>query len=391
VAENALAIAHSAGDQWIGMMVRISLGASLALAGEYESANQELTVAESTAVQIKDSLAQSAALLWLSYCAFHQNFQSSFCIYIEQALKLINLKNYHFLLTRSTMLGSDQPEDFIPLLLEARKQSIQDEFVQQILKDQGIDSITYHPGYTLRIQTLGAFNVWLGRKELSTMDWKREKARQLLQVLVGNYGKWLHRDQITVILWPDADPKTASNNLKVSLSTLNQVLEPNRQRNDTPYFILRRADQYMLNPHAGILIDALQFDQASHASEQSTLAEAATLYRGRYFENDPIQEYFIFEEQYYHQLYLHLMDKLIQNALDTNAYEQALDYAHALVTRDPLWEPAYRYLMQIYARMGNRSMVLQVYQQCQEALYRQLGSSVSTETRALADELINEK
>jgi DNA-binding SARP family transcriptional activator len=336
-------------------------------------------------------LGQSGALLWLAYCAFHQGFHSSFCIYIEQALKLISQQDYQFLLTRSTMLGSDHPVDFIPLLLEARNQSIQSAFVQQILKDQGIDSITYHPGYTLRIQTLGAFNVWLGRKELSAADWKREKSRQLLQVLVGNYGKWLHRDQITVILWPDADPKTASNNLKVSLSTLNQVLEPNRQRNDTPYFILRRADQYMLNPPAGILIDALQFDEQAHAPELSKLTEAAMLYRGRYFENNPIQEYFIFEEQYYHELYLHLMDKLIQNALDTNAYEQALDYAHALVTRDPLWEPAYRNLMRIYARMGNRSMVLQVYQQCQEALYRQLGSSVSSETRALAEELTNEK
>jgi DNA-binding SARP family transcriptional activator len=389
VAENALAIAHSAGDQWIGMLVRISLGASLALAGEYESANQELTIAESTAVRINDNLAQSAALLWLSFCAFHQGFQSSFCIYMEQALALIKNHDYQFLFKRSTMLGSDRPEDFIPLLLEARKQHVQAEFILQVLTEMGLEQLEYHPGYTLRIQTFGAFNVWLGRNELSNADWKREKARQLLQVLVGNYGKWLSRDQITVILWPDADPKTASNNLKVCLSTLNQVLEPKRSHNEIPYFILRQSDRYMLNPHAGIIIDASQFDEWSHTSDLNLWAEAMKLYRGRYFDNEPVQEYFVFEEQYYHELYLHLMDKLILHFLEKNAFNQALDYARTLLNRDPLWEPGYRSMMQIYACMGDHDMVLQSYQQCQEVLYRQLGSSVSAETRALAERLLN--
>jgi DNA-binding SARP family transcriptional activator len=253
----------------------------------------------------------------------------------------------------------------------------------------GLEQLEYHPGYTLRIQTFGAFNVWLGRNELSNADWKREKARQLLQVLVGNYGKWLSRDQITVILWPDADPKTASNNLKVCLSTLNQVLEPKRSHNEIPYFILRQSDRYMLNPHAGIIIDASQFDEWSHTSDLNLWAEAMKLYRGRYFDNEPVQEYFVFEEQYYHELYLHLMDKLILHFLEKNAFNQALDYARTLLNRDPLWEPGYRSMMQIYACMGDHDMVLQSYQQCQEVLYRQLGSSVSAETRALAERLLN--
>lgn len=387
VAERALSIAHSAGDQWIGVLVRISLGASLALAGKLESASQELTIAESIAAKVGDDLSRSAALLWLSYCALHQGFLSSFCIYIEQALALIERNAYQFLLNRSTMLGSDHPEDFIPVLLEARKQNIKTEFLQQLLQEIGVAQLNYHPGYTLKIQTFGGFNVWLGRKLIDASEWKREKARQLLQVLVAKYGKWLNRDQITVMLWPDADPKTASNNLKVSLSTLNQVLEPQRPRDEAPYFILRRAEQYMLNPQAGIVIDAMLFEELAKSPDPATLAEAAELYRGYYFENDPIQEYFILEEHYYHELYLRLMDKLIQDALGEGTPNQALSYAQVLIARDPLWEPGYRYLMQAYARLGNRAMVLQTFQQCQEVLSRQLGSAVSAETQAMLDEL----
>ena len=387
IGERALSIAHSAGDQWIGVLVRISLGASMALAGKFESASQELTIAESTAAKVGDNLTRSAALLWLADCALHQGYLSSFCIYIEQALTLIERYQYQFLLSRSTMLGSDHPEDFIPILLEARRQNIRAEFVQQLLQEVDAQHLSYHPGYTLRIQTFGGFNVWLGRKMVDASEWKREKSRQLLQVLVAKNGKWLSRDQITVLLWPDADPKTASNNLKVSLSTLNQVLEPQRPREEAPYFILRRAEQYMLNPQAGIVIDAAEFEELAKTHDPIQLAEAAKLYRGYYFENDPIQEYYVLEERYFHELYLRIMDELIQDAFNRNEPNQALDYAQVLLAHDPLWEPGYRYLMQAYAKLGNHAMVLQSFQQCQEVLTRQLGSAVSAETQAMFAEL----
>jgi len=38
------------------------------------------------------------------------------------------------------MLGSDRPEDFIPLLLEARKQHVQAEFIQQVLTEMGLET-----------------------------------------------------------------------------------------------------------------------------------------------------------------------------------------------------------------------------------------------------------
>lgn len=388
VAEDALSIANSSGDIWIGMLVRLSLGASLALSGQYEAANLELSIAESIAARAGDELSRSAALLWLGYCALHQGFESSLWLYLEQGLALIHQHQYQFLLTKPTMLGGDNPIIFLPLLLQAQRQGIQPALAQQILEEIGVDNLDYHPGYTLRIKTFGEFAVWRGTQLLETTDWKREKARQLLQVLVGNFGKWISRDQLTLVLWPDAEPATASNNLKVTLSSLNQTLEPDRPEGAKPLFVLRRGSQYMLNPNVGIIIDTERFDQLSRSSDVSSLESAARLYQGRYFENEAVGQYFIAEGQYYHEHYLRVMDQLIQAAMNAGEGEKALNYSKTLLSRDALWEPAYRSLMILHHRMGNPGSVLQTFQQCQQALNREIGSEVSTETQALLNELL---
>ena len=370
------------------MLVRLSLGASLALSGQYEAANLELSIAESIAARAGDELSRSAALLWLGYCALHQGFESSLWLYLEQGLALIHQHQYQFLLTKPTMLGGDNPMVFLPLLLQAQRQGIQPALTQQILEEIGATNLEYHPGYTLRIKTFGQFAVWRGTQLLDATDWKREKARQLLQVLVGNFGKWISRDQLTLVLWPDAEPATASNNLKVTLSSLNQALEPDRPEGAKPLFVLRRGSQYMLNPNVGIIIDTERFDQLSRSSDVSSLESAARLYQGRYFENEAVEEFFIAEGQYYHERYLQVMDQLIQSALSAGEWEKALNFSRTLLSRDPLWEPAYRSMMLIHHRMGNPGSVLQTFQQCQQALNREIGSEVSTETQALLNELL---
>lgn len=387
-ASEALEIAKNAGDEWIGMLVRISLGASQVLAGNYEAARLSLSLAESTAQRVGDPFGLCATRLWLALNAFRQGFQNSTYIYLNKALMLIQEHQYEFLVDKPTLLGANDPTTFIPLLIEARKHKIQPALVESLLKSQEASGLSYHPGYSLRIKTFGGFEVWVGIRQITSSDWKREKARQLLQVLTANYGKWLSRDQITLIFWQDADQNTAANNFKVTLSALNQVLEPERPSGISPYFIQRRGEQYALNTDAPIYIDALIFEQLSNRHEVGKLEEAASIYQGHYFQNEIVQEYLVAEEHHYHQLYIRLMEQLIEKAMQAHDLERAMAFAYFLLNQDPLWEPAYRTLMTIHHRMGNSGLVQQTYQQCQELLQRQLDSPVSEETHALFEELM---
>ncbi len=210
----------------------------------------------------------------------------------------------------------------------------------------------------------------------------------MLQLLAANYGKWLSRDQITLILWPDADQTTAANNFKVTLSALNQVLEPERPSGAAAYFIQRRGDQYILNPAARVRIDDKVFELLCKSDDTGKWEQAVALYQGNYFQNELIQEWLTAEVQYYQQLYIQTMQKLIDQALQDNELERAMTYTHSLLGRDALWEPAYRTLMSLYHRQGNQGMVQQVFQQCQQVFTRQFGTDISSETQALYDELM---
>ena len=390
-AREALAIARNAGDEWIGILIRISLGASEFLAGNHPEAQAVLTEAETLAIKVKDPLSLCASRIWLALNAWQQGLHNSAMVYCKKLLPLVQQNHYEYLLTRVTLLGLPQPVMIIPLLIEARNQNLHIDLVNSLLADLKALAVEYHPGYDIRVQTLGGFFVWRGRQQLEKQEWKREKARQLMQVLVANKGRWLNREQITTILWPEADPETATNHFKVVLNTLNQVLEPERPAGSQPFFIQRRHEQYGLNPNASIQVDTELFCELLRQKDQDKLDSAASLYRGRYFENETIQEWFVSDEQYYHQLNISTLEMLIDQKMAQDNLETALVYANQLIAWDMLWEPAYGRLLTIYHRMGNLGMVQHVFQQCHQVMAQKLDSDVSPEFQDLYDELMNKK
>ncbi len=176
-------------------------------------------------------------------------------------LPIVQEHGYEFLLTRESLMGLKDREMIYPLLLAASENNIDQPFIAKLLKARGLEPEAYHPGYTLWVQTFGGFKVWRGDQPVDPEEWKREKARLLFQLLVGHRDKWLHRDQIISMLWPDTPLENANNYLKVILNTLNQVLEPDRPRGETAFFVERRQELYRLNPRARVMVDAELFTQ----------------------------------------------------------------------------------------------------------------------------------
>ncbi len=139
VAQAAIALATQSGDVWIGMMVRISLGASLAQAGEFESASNELALAEMMALQVGDEFALMACWIWQAYLAPLQGYKNSCRLFLEQALAVISDKSYEFFLIKPSLLGPNDTACFVPLLIEARKAGIEPSLVERLLREQGFE------------------------------------------------------------------------------------------------------------------------------------------------------------------------------------------------------------------------------------------------------------
>ena len=74
-------------------------------------------------------------------------------------------------------------------------------------------------------------------------------------------------------------------------------------------------------------------------------------------------------------------------ARNPEGHARALRYTRERITRDPLCEPAYRELMRLLERSGDRAAALTAYRELSERLRRELHVAPSPATRQLADEL----
>ncbi|MEA4930791.1 MAG: BTAD domain-containing putative transcriptional regulator, partial [Anaerolineaceae bacterium] len=361
IGDNALVIAANAGDEWIGLLVRISLGAALAMGNAYEAASSILSVADSLAKKLNDTLASTAAYLWEAYTADKQGYKSSALLFLEQGLEQIQKYQYQFLLNKGTLLGPDDPFTFYPLMLLARENGLQPELLSQILSDLPASIGKYHPGYTLSLNLFGGFEARKGKHLIPAENWKRDKARQMLQALACNLGRGISKEQLALLFWPDADELTAANNFKVTLSALNQTLEPDRPSKEAAQFVVRIGDHYQLNQQMKIKLDTTQFEKLALSLQLEDNEQALTIYKGKLLEGEPLQEDFMPEVQYYHRLYLDCLGKVIEETIADRDFGKGLDLSNRLVRQEPLLEVGYQYQMRIYHALGNASMVRNVY------------------------------
>ncbi|MFH2103512.1 MAG: BTAD domain-containing putative transcriptional regulator [Chloroflexota bacterium] len=391
-AQEAIEIATQAGDEWVASMTRLTMGASLTLAARYEAAEEWLNRAVLGFQECSDPFGATAARLWLSLGFLKQKQATRLESTLPSVLAACRERGYGFLFTRPSTLGPPDERIFIPLLIVARQHSWESVYVSQLLDELGLARIDYHPGFQLRIQTLGSFQVWRGKEPIPANGWRRDKARQLFQLLLTYRHAPLDRDQICEHLWPETDPATAQRNFKITLNALYQVLEPDRTPGSDSAFILREGTTYSLRPNADLWLDADQFVQAvRHASnpEFSLLQRAVALYQGEYLPETLYETWAAEERERLAALFLESADQLTEMLIEQKRYTEAIDLCQRILAQDNCWERAYRTLMLAYNCLGDRGQVGRTYQRCIQTLRDELDVSHTPETEQLYQRLVS--
>ncbi|MBT7073053.1 MAG: transcriptional regulator [Anaerolineae bacterium] len=197
-AQEAIEIADRAGDEWVASMVRLTMGASLMLAERYEAAEVWLGRALLGFQECSDIFGLTTARLWLSYGLLKQKRFEHLANILPEMLEKCRIEHYDFLFTGSSMLGTPDERIFVPLLLYARENDWERAYIAQLLEKLGLSGIQQHPGYRLRIQSLNAFQVWRGNEIIPARGWRREKSKQLFQLLLTYRKTPLDRDLFDV-------------------------------------------------------------------------------------------------------------------------------------------------------------------------------------------------
>jgi DNA-binding SARP family transcriptional activator len=197
----------------------------------------------------------------------------------------------------------------------------------------------------------------------------------------------LQRQHLAFIFWPDSSESQARTNLRNLLYRLREAFP------EVDDYLEINQQTLWWKPKAAYGLDLDQFEGAAAHTDQTgsgtdqaahltALTAAVEAYRGDLLPgcyDDWIQP----ERERLSQIYLRLLEELVEILEVNQDYDPAIQYAQQLIRQDPLLEISYQRLMAIYLSSGERARAVRTYHQCVEVLEKEMGLDPSPETRKL--------
>ena len=152
-------------------------------------------------------------------------------------------------------------------------------------------SIPERPASQLELRVLGDLELLRDGEPVDDPAVRRERVRALLHFLAAN-GQ-ARRDDLSAELWPELDAGAAANNLRVTLSHVRNLLEPDRDSGAPSFFLPQSGDVVSLRVGDGMELDVDRFGALIEKAEASDMTgdpaaalahyeEAIALHRGEY-------------------------------------------------------------------------------------------------------------
>lgn len=251
---------------------------------------------------------------------------------------------------------------------------------------------------SLRIELLGDFRVWRAEDLIESEEWNRQKTRSLLKLLLTRPGRAFSKDEIVDALWPGATPDSAEHRLRMTVSVLRRVLEPDLKRGSDSRYVLRKRPGYSFNEQADCRVDAWEFDvhrkKAEAALEAGGLEEAVAEYRaalnlvrGELLAEDIYEEWATEARREWQDLHLSVLSGLAECQARKGNYTEAVGLCERALTLDRFGEELRRRLMLYHYCAGEQALALQVYRDYAETLKNELGTEPSPDLARLKNQI----
>ena len=231
----------------------------------------------------------------------------------------------------------------------------------------------------LRIRVFGELAVEIDGRAPERLAGGR--ARALLGWLALHPG--LHpRSRVASVFWPDVLEESARVSLRTGLAAVRRQL-------GEPAAACIAASRTTVGIHdgPGIWIDAREFDRLLAAGR----GDQALALCGGDLLSDLDDDWVLEARQAHRERVAALLGALGAAAEQAGDLDRAVERARERLALDPLSEDAARVLIARLARTGDRASAVAVYQGMRESLRRELRLAPSPETRALVQEIMEER
>jgi ATP/maltotriose-dependent transcriptional regulator MalT/DNA-binding SARP family transcriptional activator len=221
----------------------------------------------------------------------------------------------------------------------------------------------------VRIHTLGGFGVSISGSQVPLSAWQSKVARDLLGMLVAARGRPTHREVLIERLWPGDDPSKASNRLSVALTTIRNVLDPEK-RHDAGWFV--EADRESVALAMGKLyVDVDVFLETASQGTRSmgndparglaVLESAESMYLGDFLEEHPYEDWSVSLREEAKTLYVKIATVLAEADFESGDSDGAARRYLRILERDPFNEPAHLSLVRAMVHSGRHGAARRLY------------------------------
>jgi predicted ATPase/DNA-binding SARP family transcriptional activator len=233
------------------------------------------------------------------------------------------------------------------------------------------------------VSLLGGFSVTIGGQPVED-HWRLRKAKTLVKLLALAPGHRLHRDVVGDMLWPDAEPHVAANNL-------HQILHNIRRMIGTTSIALTD-DVVRLCPAGGLRVDVDLFEKAAATARSTTditaLQHALQLWTGPLLPEDQYADWTEEHRERLTETHIAVASLLGAKLLEQGENEASLALLEPLAAARPLDERLHRLLIDALAGLGRRWEAIETYERLRDALDDTYAAEPEPRTKALYRRLL---
>lgn len=206
------------------------------------------------------------------------------------------------------------------------------------------------------------------------------------------------KEQLADLLWPDALPARADQNLRKTLSRMRRDLADSADA----LHVNRQTARLLPAPWD---VDVLRFQALLAACEEHShramercavccarLEEALELYRGELLagagiDSSPFEEWLLWQREHLHRQAADALQTLIEHRRGLQAFGAVADLAQRLIELEPYQESAHAARIESLARLGDERAALAHYERCVALLAEELGVPPGDELLRLGERL----
>jgi two-component SAPR family response regulator len=230
----------------------------------------------------------------------------------------------------------------------------------------------------------------VGEAEISQERWVSAKARDLLAYFVTFRGEHIPADRAFDAIWSEK----AGRGLTAFHTALSRLRNALRTHDDSPRFILVESGNYRLDV-ARFSIDVDEFDSSLATARVTSndeiaarfLEQAISLYNAEYLQNF-YYDWLFPERRRLTQSYLGALRSLADHHYTHKRYTRSLELLERALRVDNLQEDLHCQALRVYAALGDRSGLVNQYQEMKRVLEKELNMEPLQSTAKLYQSLL---